>query len=387
MFGSLDAHRDDVDAGDLEGGAGARALVRGVGIRAGEVLGEDDGLFPDGCDEPVHLAAVLGAFADGVDARFFLAAHLVVDDDAAFDDEAAGAGEFGVGTDAGGDHDHVGVDDGAVGEVHGGHGAAVVAQDGGGAGAGVHGDAESFDFGAQYPAAAFVELLVHQVGGRVHHGDGQALGAQPVGGFEAEQAAADDDGADVVVGVGHLQHAVGVGEGAEAEDPAAEPSVRFTQPVHVGEEGVRSGRDDEQVVGDLPAGLARDGLAEAVETGGAVTGVQGHAVRAVPAHRIEDEVVVDVGLPGQQGGNNNPLVVAYGSSPIMVMSNWSRPPRARISSTVRAPAMPLPTTSRRRRGPWWCDAVGVMRPGLPGAVTARRHRGYAAVRKCSPPPG
>ena len=29
----------------------------------------------------------------------------------------------------------------------------------------------------------------------------------------------------------------------------------------------------------------------------------------------------------------------------MVMSNWSAPPRARISSTVRAPAMPLPMTT------------------------------------------
>ena len=101
----------------------------------------------------------------------------VLKDSPAFDDEAAVSGEFGVGPDAGGDDDHVGGDGVAVGEAHAGHGAAVVAQDRGGAGAGEDGDAALLDLGAQHAPAALVELLVHQVPGGVHDGDGESLGA------------------------------------------------------------------------------------------------------------------------------------------------------------------------------------------------------------------
>src|SRR6478735_3254613 len=80
------AHAREVDVGSLEPGQDARALVRGVGVGAGEDVGEDAGLVPAGLDEAGHLTAVLGALADGVEVRE-RGGQAVVDDDPAVDVE------------------------------------------------------------------------------------------------------------------------------------------------------------------------------------------------------------------------------------------------------------------------------------------------------------
>ncbi len=90
---------------------------------------------------------------------------------------------------------------------------------------------EGFDLVAQHPPTALVELLVHQVTGRMYDVDGHALRLQTVRGFETEQPAADHDGAHVIARGRQLEHAVGVLDGPEAEDaPPREFAVRFPEP-------------------------------------------------------------------------------------------------------------------------------------------------------------
>ncbi|AQA25381.1 nitrite reductase (NAD(P)H), large subunit domain protein [Rhodococcus sp. MTM3W5.2] len=310
-FGALHTHRRDIDAGDLQLGGRPRTLVGGFGIRAGEVLGQHHGLLPHRRDEPVQLAAVLCALADRVHRTLVLAAHLVIDDDAAFDHQSTRAGQLGVRTDSGGDDDHVGGEGAAVREGDTGHAPLLVPEHRVGPDRGVHTHAQRLDLRAQYRSAALVELLVHQVAGGVHDVHRQPLGAQPVGSLEPEQTAADDHRGDVVLGLRHLQHAVRVGDGAESEHAPREPSVGLSQAVHVREEGVAPGRDDQNVIVDLAAALAGHGLREAVEPDGAVAGVQRHAVLPVPAHRVEDQVlVVGARLARQHVREHDPVVVA-----------------------------------------------------------------------------
>ncbi len=144
-------------------------------------------------------------------------------------------------------------------------------------------DTEFLDLGAQDTAAAFVELLVHQVPGGMHDVDGETLSAQPVRGLQAEQTAADHHRGHVVAGLRHLQHAVGVGDVPESEHPTGQAPVVLPQPVHVGEERVASRGDDEHVVVDDAAALTRDRLREPVECDRAVAGVEFDAVGGVPA--------------------------------------------------------------------------------------------------------
>ena len=109
------AHAREVDVVRLEPGQHARALVGRVGVGTGEHVGEDARLVPAGLHEAGHLAAVLGALADGVDVRD-RGGEPVVDDDGPVDLEAHGDGEVGARAHPGGDDDEVGGQGRAVAE-------------------------------------------------------------------------------------------------------------------------------------------------------------------------------------------------------------------------------------------------------------------------------
>ena len=310
-FGTLHTHGRDIDSGHLQLGRQTRTVVSRCGIGSGQYVCEYTRLLPQWCDETVYLAAVLTAFADRVDRTFVLTTHLVVDDDSALDHQPAETSELDIGSDAGSHHDHVGRQRGVVVEADSGHPALVVAQHSGGALGRVDPDTELFDLVAQYPAAAFVQLLVHQVTGGMHHVDVDALCPQSIGRLEAEESATDHHCPHVVPGQRHLQHAVGVLDGAEPEHAAGEVPVGCAEAVHVREEGVAAGRDHQGVVVDFAAALAGDGLGEAIERDRAVTGVELDVVLAVPSHRVEHQiVVVDGTLTGQYVREHDPVVVA-----------------------------------------------------------------------------
>ncbi len=312
-LGTLDAHRGDVHSGHLELRGRSRTVIRRSGIHSAQDVGEHGRLLPQRRHQPVHLPAMLTALTDRVDGTLVLAAHLVVDDDAALDHQPASSSEVDVGPDAGRDDDHVGGQCRAVRERHSGDVTGRAAQHGGGPLRRVHTDAEGLDLGAQHPPTAFVELLIHQVPGGVHDIDVDAPSAETVRGLEPEQATADDDGAHTVARRGHLQHAVGVLDGPEPEHAAGETAVALPQPVHVGKERRTPGRDDQRVVRHRAPALARDRLREPVHPDGPVADVQRHAVLAVPRHGVEHEVVVvDGGRTGEDVREHDAVVVAVG---------------------------------------------------------------------------
>ena len=82
-------------------------------------------------------------------------------------------------------------------------------------GAGAGGDAELLDRLAEHLAAGLVELHAHQPRGHLDHRDRDVVRHQPLGGFEAEQPAADDDRGLAVLGV--LGDVAAVVERAEHE--------------------------------------------------------------------------------------------------------------------------------------------------------------------------
>src|SRR5262249_17790975 len=90
------------------------AIVR---IGASEPLRQDARLLVRRLDQAVALAAVLGAFSDGVDAGD-AGLQAVVDDDAAIDLDARRARKLGVRTHADRDHQQVGFDDAAIRKPH-----------------------------------------------------------------------------------------------------------------------------------------------------------------------------------------------------------------------------------------------------------------------------
>ena len=286
-------------------------MVFRLRIGTGEHVGENHRLLPERCHQTVDLTAVLRTFAHRIDECLILTTHLIVDDDPAFHHQPRTAGDLDVGPDAGGHDDHVGGQAPAVGESHSGDAAVVGAQHRGGPLTGVHPHPEFLDLVAQHLPAALVELLVHQVSGRMHHIDVHTLRLQPVGGFEPEQTAADHHRLDVVAGQCHLQHPVGVLDGPKPEDAAGKSAVGLAQTVHVGEEGVRPGRDDQHVESDDAAAGTADGLGESVDGLRSVTGVQGDTVLGVPGHRVQHEiVVVGGGFTGQDVAEHDAVVVA-----------------------------------------------------------------------------
>ena len=166
-------------------------ILRGK-IGLGDMVGEDLGLVPQWRDEAIDLPAMLRAFADDVDPRIVDRAHMIVDDDRAFDGQAAVAPDLGIGADAGRDDDHVAVDAGAVLELEPGDASVGMEAGVGGRFGEVDGDPHLLHFLRQHRAAGSVELHFHQVSREMDDMDFGAMVEQPARGLEAKQAAADD---------------------------------------------------------------------------------------------------------------------------------------------------------------------------------------------------
>ena len=162
---------------------------------------------------------------------------------------------------------------------------------------------------AQDVAAGRADLGVHQVRAGVHHVDLQAVGLQPAGGLQAEQAAADHHRPAVVVVLGVVDHPAGVVDRAEREDAGQQLAVVGAQALDRRHERAAAGGDDQHVVrGDLSV-IAVDQLGEPVDPGGPHAGVQGDVVLDVPGQAVEEDVGVGL-LAGQHVGEHDPVVVA-----------------------------------------------------------------------------
>ena len=139
---------------------------------------------------------------------------MVVDHDAAIHGEAGLAPEFDVGPDAGGDDHEFGGQLFAAGERHALH--VSVAEQALGLARGKHAHAHLLHLACEVCAARRIELHVHQRVHQVDHGDVAALQLKSARSFEAEQSAADHDGAHALAGGVH--EAARVVEIAEGED-------------------------------------------------------------------------------------------------------------------------------------------------------------------------
>ena len=141
----------------------------------------------------------------------------------------------------------------------------------------------------------------------MHHGDLHAALHEAVGGLQAQQAAADDDG--VLVGGGRVDHGLGVGDVAVRQH-ALQVLAGDGQ-----DEGVGAGGEDQAIVcgGDHRAVFAggADHAAHAVHVGHGEAGVQRDVVVGVPRPVVEDDLV-DGLLARQHGGQQNAVVVGVG---------------------------------------------------------------------------
>ncbi len=347
MLGSLDAHRRDVDAGHLELGGHPRTVVGRRRVGAGQVVGEHRGLLPQRRHQPVHLAAVLGALADDVDVVVVDRAHVVVDDDRAFDGQPGPLCQADVRPDAGRDHQHVAVEPRAVGEQR------------------CRSSRPSVDVGTSWCASPGARRCrgppptcagSRRPGRRAGRSSASAPACttstvrpavlQSAGRLQAEQSAADHDRLGPVRGLGDHGRRCRRGCGsrtrrrpASCRRPTVPPSAGRTTGCRWPGSACRSG-----VV--VPSSACTR-WANVSMPHHPHPGPQVDAVVGVPVQRVEidlgriiaagkhirqqDAVVVAVRLVAEDGD----------------VENGRRRPAARISSTARMPAMPLPTTTSR----------------------------------------
>ncbi|MNS61706.1 hypothetical protein D3C72_947390 [compost metagenome] len=230
-----------VHAHQLELGAQIGAGEGGV-VLAGDVAGGHAGHVVARCDEAEGLFVPRRAFADGVDVAVAGAA-VAVDRHAAAraHGQQALARQFVARTDAGGEHDHVGLQVRAVGEHHAVPRARAV-DDLHRVAAGVHVQAQRLDAAAQCTAAAFVDLHGHQARRELDHVRFQAHVAQRLGALQAQQAAAHHHAAA-------RPGAAGL-HGVQVLDGAVDKTVRPVAARHGRHEGVGAGGQHQLVVGD-----------------------------------------------------------------------------------------------------------------------------------------
>ena len=251
-------------------------------------------------DQPVADAVVLDALADGEDVGV-RRLHVIVDDDAAVDAEPGLARQIHVRADAGGDDDEVGVDAAAVHErdAFGLRRAedllrAVGEQ---------HPHAERFHLGSQIEAAQRIELPLHQRVHQMDDGDVAALHLQSARGFEAEKAAADDDGLDA--GLRPVEQRARVVERAEREDAVLVDAFNRRHQRRA------SGGQEQRVEGGRGAVLRHDDFELGVDVDDAGADAEVDLVAPVPLQRVERDVV-RVFFAGEHRRQQDAVVVDVG---------------------------------------------------------------------------
>jgi hypothetical protein len=187
--------------------------------------------------------------------------------------EAGFAAQGVLGTDTGREQEHVGFQHAAIGEFEAVGGAFAVDDVLGGL-LGVHFQPQALYLVLQQGAALGIQLYRHQPGGEFHHMGFQAEQAQGVGGFQAEQAAAD--------------HHAGLGIAAGGLDVGQifQGTVDKTLvPLPAGDgrhEGGGAGGQHQAVVGEHGAGGGGQGLGVPVDGGYRLVKAQLEAAFAVP---------------------------------------------------------------------------------------------------------
>ena len=180
------AGREHVDAGDLQiGGEHAAGVVR---VLARKVSRKHARLLVGRLDQPVADAAMLGAFADRVDAGP-AGPQAVVDHDAALDVDTGVARQVGVRPDADRHHDDIGFD--LRPSFSATPSTRPFADDRGGFGIEDDLDALRLDGALQHRGGVRIELALHQPIHQMQHRDLRAGLGEAVGRFKPEQAAAD----------------------------------------------------------------------------------------------------------------------------------------------------------------------------------------------------
>jgi hypothetical protein len=145
-----------------------------------------------GFDKAVADAAVLGALADRKYVRP-VGGNAIVDDDPAIDRNAGTRRQFGIGLDADGGDNGVGREHAAVFQLHAFN--MAVANESGGGGIQQHLDASRLERALEQRGGGRIELTLHQA---IHEMDERHRGAglgKTVSRFNAEETAADHDGA------------------------------------------------------------------------------------------------------------------------------------------------------------------------------------------------
>ena len=173
-----------------------------------------------------------------------IAAHLVVDHDRALDGQAALAGDFRIGPDAGGEDHQVAFERLAILEFESAD--ALVAEDRRGIRAEMNPDAHLFNQRLQDRAGGGIKLLIHQMRRAMDDVDFETETLQPVRAFKPEQAAADHRGAPFAGRV--VRHPAAIFKRAKPEDAGFHAAVAQRQPRNRRNEGAAAGRDDQLVV-------------------------------------------------------------------------------------------------------------------------------------------
>ena len=178
------------------------------------------------------------------------------------DGQHALAGQLVARTDAGGEHDHVGLQPGAVGKHH------AVPRPGPigdllRIAASVHLHAQLLNLGAQHAATAFIHLHSHQPRRELHHMRFQAHVAQCLGAFQAQQPTAHDH-ACLGLGAGGLH-------GLQILDGAIDEAVFTVAPRNLGHKRIGACGEHQLVIAEHLAIRGGDGAAATVDgrsTGG-----------------------------------------------------------------------------------------------------------------------
>ena len=289
---------EQVDAGDLELGRSDRAGVAADAV-VGQMVGRDLGLLEQRRNQAVGDAAVGDAFANGVDLRV-VGLQRVVHHDATVAVDAGGFSQRRVRADAGGHHHQLGRDLHAVLEADGGNAAGFAGDQRFGLLFEQEGQAAVFERLLQHLAGDLIELTLKQPGAEMHDSNVHAAQLEAVGGFEAEQAAADNDG--VLVLLGRVYHRIGIGDVAVTDDAF---QVVAGDRQH---EGVGAGGQQQAVVRFDRAVFGDDLALDAVDLRNLLAEVQVDLVLAVPVVVVEDDVL-HLHLAGQHRRKQDAVVV------------------------------------------------------------------------------
>ncbi len=236
------------------------------------------------------------AFADRVNVGI-AGVQMVVDDHAAIAFESGRLGKNGIGADANRHDDDVSRQDAPVLELDAGD--FSLSQDGLGIGGGVDFDAALKNGLLEQIAGVGIELALHQCRHQMHDRNLHALERQTRRRFEAEQSTADDHGMAAFFGrLMHERDVVEIAEGHHALEIGAG---------NRNDERLRTGGDDQLVIGEFFAGRRLDRFGGAVDGDHGFAAPQLDAMRGVPGLIVDDDVFK--GLFARQHGRKHDAVV------------------------------------------------------------------------------